>query len=125
MKTEKELLQLAAKAVGLMSKYCSAEFSDRCVYFMPFAETPDFSDQKSASVLSEPVSLVVWSPLTDDGDAFRLAVDLGIGVATGGNYANAFHFNSGHKVEDYLDDKHAATRRAIVRAAAAIGEGME
>lgn len=60
-----------------------------------------------------------WSPLTDDGDALRLAVKLGITFR---------HF--GHKVsavgttqcDEYVgDDPYAATRRAIVRAAAEIG----
>lgn len=57
-----------------------------------------------------------WNPLTDDGDALRLAVKLGL-------------FND----EDFVaelkaiwmyscTDYYAATRRAIVRAAAEIGE---
>jgi hypothetical protein len=54
----------------------------------------------------------VWNPLNDDGDALRLAVNLDIDVA---------------KVQIKFWDKHsinpyAATRRAIVRAAAEIGK---
>lgn len=64
-------------------------------------------------------SLPRWNPLEDDGDALRLAVQLGITFR---------HF--GHKVsavgttqfDEYVgDDPYAATRRAIVRAAAEIG----
>ena len=55
----------------------------------------------------------VWNSLDDDGDALRLAVKLDIDVA---------------KVQIKFWDKHsinpyAATRRAIVRAAAEIGKG--
>lgn len=76
-----------------------------------------------------------WNPLNDDGDALRLAVKLGIGVKY---YRNAppelglpreCAFAS-IKVGEWIaeaavnGDKNAATRRAIVRAAAAIGEAM-
>lgn len=43
-----------------------------------------------------------WNPLTDDGDALRLAVKLNLDIR--------------------YKDSYAATRRAIVRAAAAIGK---
>lgn len=62
-----------------------------------------------------------WSPLTDDGDALRLAVRLDAlidqqaeGVFACINAARAY------ASEPYGDDKYASTRRAIVRAAAAI-----
>lgn len=74
---------------------------------------------------------VGFSPLTDDGDALRLAVKLKLAVDT--------DYNSGAAAGSaYLDmeccyeedhphrfgaDRNAATRRAITRAAAAIGEG--
>ena len=68
----------------------------------------------------------LWNPLTDDGDALRLAVKLrltllleipriGIGPALPG-------------VEMYLDDDedpYSATRLAIVLAAAEIGKAMK
>lgn len=67
-----------------------------------------------------------WNPLTDDGDAFRLAVALGIGLGIDMQdeivTAYAPNPNPRHFSEDAHDaDKYAATRRAIVRAAAAIG----
>jgi hypothetical protein len=58
-----------------------------------------------------------WNPLTDDGDALRLAVKL-----------NLFDENSKFTYtlwEEQLNnesDLYAATRRAIVRAAAEIGK---
>jgi hypothetical protein len=65
---------------------------------------------------------VAWHPLADDGDALRLAVKLGMTLqllnwwscadATG---ATAIELTADH------DTREAATRRAIVRAAAALG----
>lgn len=64
---------------------------------------------------------VTWNPLTDNGEALRLAVHLDINVHTKGDCV-------------YLRDKivaynpidiYAATRRAIVCAAAEIGKGMK
>lgn len=63
-----------------------------------------------------------WNPLTDDGDAFRLAVTLKMGVDITGNAAWAMVENDLHA--GYLaaigSDSFAAARRAIVRAAAAM-----
>lgn len=68
-----------------------------------------------------------WNPLTDDGDALRLAVKLRIEIGFSGNGMQTW------AVQPYKDvrvhehiatnaDLSAATRRAIVRAAAAIGK---
>jgi len=62
-----------------------------------------------------------WNPLADDGDALRLAVKLKL---------NLEFFSQGVHVmalgaQPYSDDPYAATRRAIVRAAASIGSGKE
>lgn len=48
-----------------------------------------------------------WNPLEHDGDAFQLMIKLGIQIMNRGAYKN--------------HDPYAATRRAIVRAAAKIG----
>lgn len=61
-----------------------------------------------------------WNPLTDDGDALRLAVKLEIDLWFGCGGLNA-HGLTMDIEEDYGRDPHAATRRAIVRAAAEIG----
>jgi hypothetical protein len=96
--TDKELLELAAKAIGLDATNHPAH-------------TDDWS----------------WNPLTDDGDAFRLMVSLRLCVAIEFDRIDAI---TQHEcATEYLYDKpqtdyYAATRRAIVRAAAAIGKEM-
>jgi hypothetical protein len=62
----------------------------------------------------------VWNPLTDDGDALRLAVKLHMFDA---GLFMAFRFEETRK--DPSKDDYEITRRAIVRAAAKIGKGME
>ncbi len=61
----------------------------------------------------------IWNPRTDDGDALRLAVKLDLLVAIG-----AARDCDGRLSLDNSDDPYAATRRAIVRAAAEIGRNM-
>jgi hypothetical protein len=60
---------------------------------------------------------ITWNPLTDDGDALRLAVRLNLTVHKG------FAYTPTGKLFDHRDYANpiAATRRAIVRAAAEIG----
>ena len=102
MRTEREMLDLAAKAAG----YWSEEFE--CASDLPRAG---------------------WNPRDDDGDALRLAVKLQIQI-TPGTYNkdefSAFKAAGGeaHEFRHYQQDKYAATRRAIVRAAAQIGKAV-
>jgi hypothetical protein len=78
----------------------------------------------------------VWNPLTDDGDAFRLAGKLRISIEhpdprdLGGGYVTASirpaqaarrWFNVTPCSDECPGDLFEATRRAIVRAAASIG----
>ena len=100
--TDRELLELAAKAAG-------------------YNAFPGHAAQMMDSG---------WNPLTDDGDALRLAVDLRIDVypwiseedptssamARNGHGFRAIEFASKNR-----GCRYAATRRAIVRAAAEIG----
>ena len=67
-----------------------------------------------------------WNPLTDDGDALRLAVKLGMSVKvydmTGMTMAYPMGANADYGADEpHEDDPYAATRRAIVRAASSIG----
>ena len=63
-----------------------------------------------------------WEPLDENGDAFRLMVDCGLEVSCHDDYVDVSGYSgSAIQVEDYGTDKHAATRRAIVRAAADMG----
>ena len=71
-----------------------------------------------------------WSPLTDDGDALRLAVSLGMNVGNMGcDSIEAWCISEVdgsvcRGIVAKYDDPTAATRRAIVRAAAEIGRAM-
>ena len=93
-KTDRELFELAAKSVG----YWSDEFN--CVSDLPHLN---------------------WNPLLDDGDALRLAVILKITLHIDESLTDA-ETKNGYFTEAHLSDACAATRRAIVRAAARIGE---
>ena len=69
-----------------------------------------------------------WNPLRDDGDALRLAVKLKIDVMHTNIHQPQVHALADLKVQEWESssgDPYAATRRAIVRAAAAIGENMK
>ena len=70
-----------------------------------------------------------WNPLTDDGDALRLAVKLNLQVTPGtyrSDEATAYRAGMSEANErvHYQQDLAAATKRAIVRAAAEIGKAM-
>jgi hypothetical protein len=68
-----------------------------------------------------------WNPLTDDGDALRLAVKLRLTVncsydevaLCGQEFTQKEVF-----IEYNKEDANAATRRAIVRAAAELGKAL-
>lgn len=72
----------------------------------------------------------VWSPLTDDGDAMRLAAALLISVHFFDGKTIAmprfgWDVSERHGDEQYGGDVAAATRRAIVRSAAEIWREMQ
>lgn len=77
-----------------------------------------------------------WKPFDDNNDAFNLMVELNLFVFHGWTYAESEGVPLANVVVDNAeqtaasgeikgDDPHAATRRAIVRAAAAIGKQKE
>ena len=99
---DRELLELAAKAAGYDGVYGDNEHPGGEGIF-----TSDFE---------------VWNPLTDDGDALRLAVKLKMRVDIGGSVVVAFITDDAQHHEDFTDSHYSATRRAIVRAAAEIGK---
>ena len=106
MKTDRELLELAAKAAGI---------------------DPVIRVEADGLVIGPNSRRRWWSPLADDGDALRLAVNLRIDITffNGFGEVHAEHCDGSPQCnEDYSDDMHATTRRAIVRVAAAIGETM-
>lgn len=101
--TDRELLMLAAKVAGQIPP----AFADNDAYF--------------TGVLSR------WNPLEDDGDALRLAVALKIDIhqRVADPRVSAVAALQKPMIE-FCDDstRLAATRRAIVRAAAEIGREM-
>jgi len=100
MNEDKELLTLAAKAAGIeLHHWCGDTF----------IRVSEYVDDAGG----------YWNPLTDDGDALRLAVKLGLGIRF---YLDGV--GAGEEYEMNHEDPYAATRRAIVRAAAEIGRGM-
>lgn len=107
--SDRELLEMAAKAAGNNRRYykCSLTHEEGMIN-----DDPDGG---------------MWNPLTDDGDALRLAVTCKIDVlqyAAQGVVAAASDTDSWEVMELHRDDPLAATRRAIVRAAAEIGRAM-
>src|SRR5689334_13371203 len=104
--TDRELLELAAKAAGIKTA------TSTCVHRSRF------------SMLC--IDGNYWNPLTDDGDALRLAVKLQLEIGFP-NKETVWSFGRKGEVskEDTQSDHYSATRRAIVRAAAEIGKLKE
>jgi len=101
--TDRELLENAAKAMGWSLFY----YGTHC------------------TVQTEPGKLMEWDPLTDDADALRLTVKLGLKVNLCVTKFAVQVGGVGTYVEiDFGNDPYAATRRAIVRAAAEIGKNL-
>ncbi|WP_242176558.1 hypothetical protein [Pseudomonas sp. MONT-RG-20F-20-E-7-02] len=109
---DRELLELAAKAAGIDGEYKTLSHSRRD----HFKQIRNFSREAFVS------KGLVWDPLTDDGDALRLAVKLGMNIEI--TDSTVFACSRGNFYEDAKPNPEAATRRAIVRAAAEIGRAM-
>jgi len=105
--TNRELLELAAKAAGIEGWWSGDDF---CYGYNGNQNIP-----------------VPWRPLTDDGDALRLAVDMEFHIRSLSNgesllarvIVDCAPTHAGHG-----NDRCAPMRRAIVRAAAEIGKAM-
>jgi len=118
MSTDRELLELAAKAAGIL--VVRSRLDDPM--------TQDFLIQQSAR--NDDQRNGPWNPLADDGDALRLAVklrmmldDIRQGYMAGHVVAVGDGPNGSH-YEPREPDPYAATRRAIVCAAAELGRAM-
>jgi len=113
MNTDREMLELAAKAARLPPDG------------MEGGEGGPTS--KGGLVWSGESQCIDWNPLIDDGDVFRLCVDLDIRLAQHvGMVIASFPFADGVNLrktlcEEVLGDPRKASRRAAVRAAAEIG----
>lgn len=103
---DRTLLERAAKAAGVAPILC-------------------YETRRNCLRIGSRGKYVLWRPLTDDGDALRLAVKRGLSL-------HVFHSGPifvGQSMTSCLDleieedgksDPYAATRRAIVKAAAAL-----
>jgi len=105
--TDRELLELAAKAAGLRLEW-------------------DGDPQDWQPMYYEGKTYWRWNPLADNGCALRLVVKLGMAVSVEYNYGSTSVIwgHSGNVRELHGGIPEAKTRRAIVRAAAEIGGEM-
>ena len=104
--TDRELLELAAKAAGI--KYT-------------------IKDGLFVAHGNKNKPPIPWNPLDDDAEAFRLAVKLWLTIQVDDEDRRTYVVGSTGRcigTEPHGDDPYAATRRAIVRAAAEIGRAM-
>lgn len=120
--TDREMLEMAAKAAGVPGGWREKTAEDGYPAY-------------SCGIGNVGRLLPLWNPLTDDGDALRLAVKLDIDLM--------FHTDPDHQTvqaiapspkdrnegwtftEGFGSDKAGATRRAIVMAAATLGKEMQ
>jgi hypothetical protein len=96
METDRQLLELAAKAAGIEATW---SIPWQCMVII-------------SGDIADPWAQPKWNPLTDDGDALRLAAKLGILELAGAE----IDLTCNQDVDVY-----ATARRAIVRSAAEIG----
>lgn len=137
--TDRELLELAAKAAGIVL-YVKQQDGERVpdgtharIWDRPGGKLTvlfwnDNRDHPMCRKPSQPGN-VEWNPLTDDGDALRLAVKAGMELSADDEaghapfaYARVKGCGDSYVFEPIEDDPCRALRRAIVRAAAAVGE---
>jgi hypothetical protein len=134
--TDRELLELAAKADGWscwQSKHGYLNVTDPrdnkhvcCRDWVPYDA---YSGEKANTpTLTDAVAELGWNPLIDDGDALRLAVKLGLFIdiydaeVLVGWVVDKDALSMNTLRQDKNGDPYAATRRAIVGAAAAIAK---
>ena len=127
--TDRELLELAAKAAGI--KVPTKED-------YPWAWIDERGIHRDISYGGDGTRISHWNPLTDDGAALRLAVRLRLharqfpllddGMDEPLGMVEIWRVDDDDPLHvEYLkagDDRLAVTRRAIVRAAAEIGRQM-
>lgn len=116
--TDRELLELAAKAAGAAQKI---DLSGQPTGIYGHPPEPGILRSNSGG----------WNPLVNDGDALRLAIQIGMqgyfGLEVQPTCVQATCLEPWEhcEYEEYkTQDPYAATRRAIVRAAALIGRSM-
>lgn len=124
MKTDRELLELAANAAGYTLVWGDVYIVD--------GENIDCTDLPYVRSNQQDEADWYWNPLEDDGDALRLAAALKLHILHNDPGESVLWVSAVlnktmlHGAEEFQaeDGRADATRRAIVRAAAAIGESM-
>ena len=125
--TDQELIELAAKAVGIKGEWVrdTAFIQARYSFNVPY-------DNHGM------MTSIEWNPLREDSDAMRLAINLGMNlmmlpaslkngfctVGVGVGFSNESGSPRITISENYNQGPYKAVRRAIVRAAAEIGRKM-
>jgi hypothetical protein len=109
MNVDRELLELAAKAAGIEFTWVTRNIQ---------VGVPDTYGVRQYR--EEPCPMIAglfWSPLTDDGDALRLALNVP-------EISLQWAISEGWLAVGENAARHAATRRAIVEAAAEVGRSL-
>jgi hypothetical protein len=106
---DRDLLEAAAKAAGIDIK--------GFVYQVTDYDSPHYG----ISAIQLGSTWNTWNPLEDDGDALRLAVDLRLSISHTVLMVTVETPSGNTFSEWHNGDAHAATRRAIVCAAADVG----
>lgn len=101
--TDREMLELAAKAAGTVV---------------------EFTNNRPVTFIDGDTVHQAWNPLEDDGDAFRLAVDLGLVADFSRPSAGKPYKQHAIWLDETMSNAELA-RRAIVHAAAEIGRSMK
>ena len=126
MTTDKELLEQAAKAAGMGLQWAEPEGCVKGGMVLGIQGCQNNCEYQGKDCDCD--IFAYWNPLSSDGDALRLAVKLNLSmdlfddeilVAYTPNCNDCAQVN-----EPSQPDPYAATRRAIVRAAAEIGRMM-
>lgn len=127
---DRQLLEAAARAAGYPISEGHIEETPSGLWWVYIDSNEETHPPPTDSAWTE-----LWNPLTDDGDALRLAVQCGLEVSFVNEdgidracvgYSGHDHISDhiAYVFEDHKGDIFAATRRAIVRAAASRAKGV-
>lgn len=114
MKEDRELLELAAKAVGINGTWC---------------QFPGMVQRHGLDgAIYDEVECEYWNPLQDGCDALRLAAELCLNIEwyPGQSFVQASRFGIGERI-GWIDEtgRLGALRRAVTLAAAKIGKALQ